>query len=180
MQNETSAVLVSGNSGSGLLRQDQASQPHPAWALAMEAIVNATACSDQAAHDFLHFPLRPAARREVVNALVGRLELPAAIDSAVARWMRSGSIADEDELGSRGPALSHRFVRMREACSKQRPTEHRGSPRPARAANLAGAGPWPRGRARMVQCSPDATEAFMPLTDTQLSSSPPRSHARMV
>ena len=37
-----------------------------------------------------------------------------------------------------------------------------------RAANRAGAGPWPRGRARMVQCSPDATEASMPLTDTQL------------
>ena len=51
------------------------------WALTMEAIVNATACSDEAARDFLDSRYRRHLADEVVNALVGRLKLPAAIDS---------------------------------------------------------------------------------------------------
>ena len=76
-------------SGSGLLRWIRHhAEPHPAWALAMEAIGNATACSDEAAQHFLDSRYGRHLADDVVNALVGRLELPAAIDSAVARWMR--------------------------------------------------------------------------------------------
>ena len=51
------------------------------WALTMEAIVNATACSDEAAREFLDSRYGRHLADEVVNALVGRLKLPAAIDS---------------------------------------------------------------------------------------------------
>lgn len=71
------------------------------WALTMEAIVNATACSDEAARDFLDSRYGRHLADEVVNALVGRLELPAAIDSAVARWMRRRIDSRiQDELGT--------------------------------------------------------------------------------
>src|SRR5215211_6049188 len=52
MQNETSAVLASENQDRGFFgRIRHHAEPHPAWALAMEAIGNATACSDEAARD---------------------------------------------------------------------------------------------------------------------------------
>jgi hypothetical protein len=71
------------------------------WALTMEAVVNATACSDEAARDFLDSRYGRHLADEVVNALVGRLELPAAIDSAVARWMRRRIDSRiQDELGT--------------------------------------------------------------------------------
>ena len=89
MQNETSAVLASKDQDRGFFgRIRHHAEPHPAWTLAMEAIGNATACSDEAARDFLDSRYGRHLADEVANALVGRLELSAAIDSAVARWMR--------------------------------------------------------------------------------------------
>jgi len=82
MQHETSAVLASKNQDRGFFGKIRHhAEPHPAWALTMEAIVNATACSDEAARDFLDSRYRRHLADEVVNALVGRLKLPAAIDS---------------------------------------------------------------------------------------------------
>ena len=89
MQSETSAALASKNQDRSFFgRIRHHAEPHPAWTLAMEAIGNATACSDEAARDFLDSRYGRHLADEVANALVGRLELSAAIDSAVARWMR--------------------------------------------------------------------------------------------
>src|SRR5215204_7664542 len=89
MQHETSAVLASKNQDRGFFGKIRHhAEPHPAWALTMEAIVNATACSDEAARDFLDSRYRRHLADEVVNALVGRLKLPAANRQRVARWMR--------------------------------------------------------------------------------------------
>src|SRR5215204_271562 len=118
MQNETSAVLASRNQDRGFFgRIRHHTEPHPAWALAMKAIGNATACSDEAAQRFLDSRYGPHLADEVVNALVGRLELPAAIDSAVARWMRRRiDRRIEDELGiPRGLPYLTGFVCMHQA-----------------------------------------------------------------
>ena len=130
MQSETSAVLASKNQDRGFFgRIRHHAEPHPAWALAMEAIGNATACSDEAARDFLDSRYGRHLADEVVNALVGRLELPAAIDSAVARWMRRRTAASRTSSASpkvcpTSPALC--------ACTRRCST-HRLSPGTPRA-----------------------------------------------
>jgi hypothetical protein len=118
MQSETSAVVASKNQDRGFFgRIRHHAEPHPAWALAMEAIGNSTACSDEAAQHFLDSRYGRHLADEVVNALIGRLELPAAIDSAVAHWMRrriDSRIQDELGIPEGLPYLTG-FVCMHEA-----------------------------------------------------------------
>jgi len=79
----------------------------------MKAIGNATACSDEAAQHFLDSRYG----RHIANEVVSRLELPAAIDSAVARWMRRRIDSRiQDELGiTEGLPYLTGFVCMHEA-----------------------------------------------------------------
>ena len=118
MQNETSAVLASKNQDRGFFgRIRHHTEPHSVWALAMKAIGNAIACSDEAAQHFLDSRYGRHLADEVVNALIGRLELPAAIDSAVAHWMRrriDSRIQDELGIPEGLPYLTG-FVCMHEA-----------------------------------------------------------------
>jgi hypothetical protein len=118
MQSESSAVLASKNQDRGFFgRIRHHAEPHQAWALAMKAIGNATACSEEAAQHFLDSRYGRHLADEVVNALIGRLELRAAIDSAVAHWMRQRIDSRiQDELGiPEGLPYLTGFVCMHEA-----------------------------------------------------------------
>jgi hypothetical protein len=105
-------------SGSGLLRQDQASHRAASSLGARdEGNRQCHACSDEAAQHFLDSRYGRHLADEVVNALIGRLELPAAIDSAVAHWMRRRIDSRiQDELGiPEGWPYRTGFVCMHEA-----------------------------------------------------------------
>ena len=90
MQNETSAVLASKNQDRGFF---------------------------EATQHFLDSRYGRHLADEVVNALIGRLEFPAAIDSAVAHWMRQRIESRiQDELGiPEGLPYLTGFVCMHEA-----------------------------------------------------------------
>lgn len=88
-----------------------------AWALAMAAIANETGCPDEAVRDFLDSRYGRQFADDVANALFGGLELPAAIDSAIERWMKWRiDRRIEDELGiPQGLPYLTGFVCMHEA-----------------------------------------------------------------
>src|SRR5215211_1582014 len=62
-------------------------EPNEAWALAMEAVAKTTGCPNQAVRDFLDSRDGRHFADQIVNGLLGRLDLPAAIESAILRWM---------------------------------------------------------------------------------------------
>jgi hypothetical protein len=62
-------------------------EPSEAWPLAMQAISVATGCPDFAVRDFLDSRHGRHLADDVANAMLAGLDLPAAIGSAVERWM---------------------------------------------------------------------------------------------
>ena len=88
MHRNTLAILPSQNEARGFLGRIQPyADSHQAWVLAMTAIANTTGCSDEAVRAFLDSRYGRRFADEVANGLIGRLELPAAIESAIGRWM---------------------------------------------------------------------------------------------
>jgi len=61
--------------------------PAEAWAIAMPAIATATGCREASVRDFLDSPPGRHLADDVANELATGLDLEAAIDAAVGRWM---------------------------------------------------------------------------------------------
>ena len=118
MQNGTPTTLASQNESWGFFGTIRHhAEPNQAWALAMQAIGKTTGCQDEAVRDFLDSRYGRHFADHAVNALLGRLELAAAIDSAVERWMRwTIDSRIERELGiPQGLPYLTGFVCMHEA-----------------------------------------------------------------
>lgn len=118
MQNGTPTSLPSQNEAWGFFGTIRHhAEPNHAWALAMGAITKTTGCPDEAVRDFLDSRYGRHFADEVANALFGRLDLPAAIDSAIERWMKWRiDRRIEDEIGiPRGLPYLTGFVCMHEA-----------------------------------------------------------------
>jgi hypothetical protein len=74
--------------------------PAQAWPLAMRAIGEAAGCTDEAVRDFLDSRYGRHFADDVANGVFDGLEMEAAIDAAIGRWM--GWTTDgcmESELG---------------------------------------------------------------------------------
>lgn len=69
----------------GTIRHD--ADPATAWPTAMEAIAAATGCPDEAVRDFLDSRHGRHFADDVANGLFTGLDLKAAIEAAVGRWM---------------------------------------------------------------------------------------------
>jgi hypothetical protein len=69
----------------GTIRHD--ADPATAWPIAMEAVAAATGCPDEAVRDFLDSRHGRHFADDVANGLSRGLDLKAAIDAAVERWM---------------------------------------------------------------------------------------------
>ena len=118
MHNETPATLPSRNEARGFLGAIRPyADPQQAWDLAMGAIAKTTGCTDEAVRAFLDSRDGRRFADEVINGLIGRLDLPLAIESAIERWMRQRIDARiETELGiPEGLPYLTGFVCMHEA-----------------------------------------------------------------
>jgi hypothetical protein len=62
-------------------------EPAQAWPIAMQAVADATGCSEAAVRDFLDSRHGRHFADDVANGLFGGLSLPAAIGLAIERWM---------------------------------------------------------------------------------------------
>jgi hypothetical protein len=69
----------------GTIRHD--ADPATAWPIAMEAVAAATGCPDSAVRDFLDSRHGRHFADDVANGLFTGLDLKAAIEAAVERWM---------------------------------------------------------------------------------------------
>jgi hypothetical protein len=118
MQNGTPAVVVSRNMGFGffgIIRGHAA--PEAAWALAMRLIADAIGCSDEAVRAFLDSRYGRQFADEVLAAVSGGQDLPAAIRGVVERWLdRCTDARIEEEVGiPQGLPYLTGFVGMHQA-----------------------------------------------------------------
>lgn len=109
----TTTILASENEGWGSFAtlRGHANQG-AAWALAMQAVGRATGFSQAAVRDFLDSRHGRHFADDVANRLHAGLELAAAIDAAVTRWMgwRIGRQTERDEGIPRGLPYLTGFV----------------------------------------------------------------------
>lgn len=118
MHNGTPDTLPSQNEAWGFFGTIRHhAEPAEAWRLASLHIAAETGVSEEAVRAFLDSRYGRHFADDVTNALFGGLDLPAAIDSAIERWMNWRiNRRIEDELGiPRGLPYLTGFVCMHEA-----------------------------------------------------------------
>jgi hypothetical protein len=118
MHNGTPNTLPSRNEAWGFFGTIRHhAEPNHAWALAMGAIAKTTDCPEEAVRDFLDSRYGRHLADDVANGLFSGRDLPAAINSAIERWMEWRIDARiERELGiPRGLPYLTEFVCMHEA-----------------------------------------------------------------
>jgi hypothetical protein len=101
MQDGTPARIVSRNESFGFFGTVRAhAEPCEAWTLEVQAIWNATGCSDEAVCAFLDSRYGRHFADEVVDVLLSGKDLLTGIERAVERWMhRRIDARIEDEVG---------------------------------------------------------------------------------